>query len=134
MDPGLDQNEPELSVLVLPVPLQMLADRHGLLDQVVDILGKGGGHALGLQDPQDLVAGHESDLGHTMGIPEDDTDLGGGQTLLGQLEDLVLDVIGGQLEPGGHGTTVGEGGLGNTLARCVHTTHDETGGEDSKLK
>ena len=37
-----------------------------------------------------------------MGIPEDDTDLGGGQTLLGQLEDLVLHLIAGDLEPLGN--------------------------------
>jgi len=39
VDPGLDQNEPELGVLVLPVPLQMLADGHGLLDEEVHVLG-----------------------------------------------------------------------------------------------
>ena len=32
VDPGLDENEPELGVLVLAVALQVLADAHGLLD------------------------------------------------------------------------------------------------------
>ncbi len=39
VDPGLDENEPELGVLVLPVPLQMLADGDGLLDEEVHVLG-----------------------------------------------------------------------------------------------
>jgi len=32
VDPGLDENEPELGVLVLAVALQVLADANGLLD------------------------------------------------------------------------------------------------------
>ena len=32
MDPGLDENEPELGILVLAVALQMLTDADGLLD------------------------------------------------------------------------------------------------------
>lgn len=35
----LDQDEPELGIAVLPVPLQMLAHRHRLLDQAVEVLG-----------------------------------------------------------------------------------------------
>ena len=126
MDPGLDENKPELGILVLAVALQMLADGDGLLDQVVDVLGQGRGHPLGLEDAQDLVAGHESDLCDTVGVTEDHADLGRGQTLLGKLEDLVLDVVGGQLEPCGHGATVREGGLGDSLAGSVHATHGET--------
>ena len=37
---GLDQDQPELGVVVLPVPLQMLAHGHGLLDQAVEVLRK----------------------------------------------------------------------------------------------
>ena len=62
MDSALDKNQPELGVFVLPVSLQMLPDRDGLLDQVVHILGQLGGHALTLQDTEDLVAGDESHL------------------------------------------------------------------------
>ena len=36
---ALDQNQTELRVLVLAVPLQMLAHSNGFLDQVVQILG-----------------------------------------------------------------------------------------------
>lgn len=38
MDSGLYQNKPELGVLVLPVPLQMLTDGDSLLDEEVHVL------------------------------------------------------------------------------------------------
>ena len=130
MDPGLDENESELSILILAVPLQMLPDAHRLFDEVVNILRNVGGEALGLQDPEDLVAGDESHLGDTVAVPENDADLGRGQTLLGQLEDLLLDVVGGELQPVGDGAAVGERRLRDALAGRVHTTHDEPGMRD----
>merc|ERR1719336_1264920 len=130
VDPALNKNESELGVLVLPVPLKMLPDGDGLLDQVVAVLGQLGGHALALQDTQNLVASDEANLGNTVTVPENDTDLGGGQTLLGQFVDLILDLVRSQLQPLGHGPPVGEGGLGDTLAWSVHTTH---GGQRSQV-
>ena len=38
VDPALHKDEPELGVLVLPVPLQVLPYRHRLLDQEVQVL------------------------------------------------------------------------------------------------
>ena len=38
-------------------------------------------------------------LGDTVRVPEDNTNLRRGQTLLGQLEDLVLHLIAGDLQP-----------------------------------
>jgi hypothetical protein len=38
MDTGFNQDKTELRVLILPVALQMLADRHSLLDQAVKVL------------------------------------------------------------------------------------------------
>ena len=127
MDPGLYENEPELGIPVLAVPLQMLPDAHRFLDEVVNILRNVGGEALGLKDPEDLVTGDESHLGDTVAVPENDSDLGRGQSLLGQLEDLLLDVVGGELQPVGDGATVGERRLRDALAGRVHTTHDEPG-------
>ena len=49
VDSGLDTNESELSISVGTVSLQMLSDVDGLLDEVVEILGEGGGHAVFLQ-------------------------------------------------------------------------------------
>lgn len=51
----------------------MLPDGHSLLDEVVQILGQVGGQALGLEDPQDLVARDETHLGDTVGVPQDHT-------------------------------------------------------------
>merc|ERR550532_3342780 len=68
-------------------------------DQVIAVLGQLWGHALALQDAQDLVAGDEPDLRNTVRVPEDNTNLGRGKALLGQLEDLVLDLIAGDLQP-----------------------------------
>lgn len=65
----------------LPVPLQVLADGHGLLDQVVQVLGQVRGQAFGLQDPQDLVARDKAYLGHPVGVPQNHT--WGGDASLG---------------------------------------------------
>lgn len=58
-----------------------------------------------------------------MGVTEDNTDLGRGGTLLGQLADVVDNLVGGGLEPRGGGAGVGDGGRGNALALAVKTTH-----------
>jgi len=58
-----------------------------------------------------------------VGVTEDNTDLGGGGTLLGQLADVVNNLVGGGLEPCGSGARVGESGGGNALALAVKTTH-----------
>ena len=75
MDLGLDENEAELGVLVFAAPLQVLADGDGFLDEEVDVLWKVGGKSLPLEDTQDFVASHEADLGNTVGIPQDHTNL-----------------------------------------------------------
>lgn len=51
----------------------MLPDSHSLLDEVVEVLRQIRGQTLGLEDPQDLVAGDETNLGHTVGVPQDHT-------------------------------------------------------------
>ncbi len=55
-----------------PVPLKMLPDRDGLLDEVVQVLGDRRSKALGLENTKNLVARDEADLGNTVGIPQDD--------------------------------------------------------------
>lgn len=67
LDPGFSL------LLYLSVSLQMLPDGHSLLDEVVEILRQVWGQTLGLQDPQDLVAGNETYLSHTMGVPQNNT-------------------------------------------------------------
>lgn len=73
MNSGLDQDETEFAVDVLAVALQMLSDGHGLLDQVVQVLGDVGFEADRLHDAQDLVAIDKSDLGYSMGVTKNDT-------------------------------------------------------------
>lgn len=51
MNSGLDQNQSVLAVDVLARVLEMLADRHCLLDQMVKVLGDLWGHTLKAIDP-----------------------------------------------------------------------------------
>lgn len=51
----------------------MLPDCHSLLDEVVEVLGQVRGQTLGLEDPKDFVASDKTNLGHTMGIPQNNT-------------------------------------------------------------
>lgn len=64
---------------------------------------------VGLQDPHDLVTGDEPDLRNTVGVPEDDSDLGRTKTSSSELEDLVTNLLGGNLAPRRLGAAVREG-------------------------
>lgn len=99
MDSGFDQNQSELGVLVLSVSLQVLSDRHSLLDQVVQVFRDLWSQTVGLQDSQDLVTSDNFGLRNSVSISQDNTDLRRSQTLSGVLDDLLNDVIGRQLEP-----------------------------------
>ena len=50
------------TITYLPVSHEMLPHGNGLPDQMVEILWKFWGQTLGLEDPQDLVAGDVSNL------------------------------------------------------------------------
>jgi len=113
---ALDKNEAELAVLVLPVLLKMLTDVHGLLDQLVEVLGELGAKTVSLEEADDLVTGDVLDLGDAVGVTEDNSNLRRGKTLLGELADLVHNLLSGGLEPSGGRAAVGEGGAGNTLS------------------
>jgi len=76
-----------------------------------------------LEDTEDLVASNNLHLRDTMAISQDNTDLGRGGTLAGQLADVVDDLVGRALEPSGHAARVRDGGGGNTLALAVEATH-----------
>lgn len=60
-----------------------------------------------------------------MRIAQDNTDLGGSETLLGELGDQVLGFLGGGLQPAGSAAAVGDGGTRNTFTRSVHASHGE---------
>lgn len=65
---------------------------------------------LRLEDTEDFVSSHETDLGNAMRVTKGDTDLGGGETLAGELDDLVNNLLWGGLEPGRGSPAVREGG------------------------
>ena len=65
-------------------------------------------------------------LGDTVRVSEDDTDLRGGETLLGELEDVLADLLRGRLEPSRRGSLVGKRRGGDTLSRCVHSNRNES--------
>ena len=52
----------------------------------------------------------DTDLGNAVGVAQDDTDLRGSSTLLGELADLLDDLLGGGLEPRRGSARVGDGG------------------------
>ena len=124
MDTRLHQNQTVFGIDVLAAALQMLADGDGLLDQMVEILGDFWGHALRLEDSEDLVAGDASDLGDAVRVTQNHTDLRGAETLLGEFDDVLGDLLGCGLLPGWHGASVGQRRARDTLARIVHATHD----------
>lgn len=101
---------------------------------------------VGLQDTEDLVTywtnvstqffhlavpshrkvsrtSNNIDLGNAVAVTEDNTDLRRGGTLLGQLADVVDNLVGGGLEPGRGSAGVGDGGGRNALALGVKATH-----------
>lgn len=67
---------------------------------------------MALQHPEDLVAGDEAHLGDSMGVAEGDTDLGWGEALAGEFDDVLDDFVGGGLEPRWRCAAVWEGRRG----------------------
>lgn len=65
----------------------------------------------------------DADLGNAVGVTEDDTDLRGSSTLLGELADLLDDLVGSGLQPRRGSARVGDGGGRNALSLAVKTTH-----------
>lgn len=57
-----------------------------------------------------------------MRVSEDDTDLGGRETLSSKLEDVVADLLRGGLEPRGGGSLVRQSRGGDTLSGSVHSS------------
>jgi len=97
MDTGFDENETEFGVFVLAVSLEVLANRDSLLDKVPEILRDGWCKTVGLQDTENLVTRHETDLGNTMTIPKGNTNLGRCKTLARKLAYVVDNIVRGGL-------------------------------------
>ena len=86
-----------------------------------------------LQDTQNLRPGHGLDLGDTVAITKDNTDLRGGHALLREFDDVGLHLLGTGLAPRGRSAAVRKCGAGNTLA--VHRKKDNyiTGNLQSRI-
>lgn len=84
VDAGFDEDEAEFGILVFSVDLEVLADSNSLLDEMPQVLWDRGCKTLGLQDSQNLVTSHKSDLWDTMGITKGDTNLRRSETLSGE--------------------------------------------------
>lgn len=64
-------------------------------------------------------------LGNTVAVTEDNTNLGRRGTLPGELADVVDNLVRGDLNPGSRGAGVRQGRRGDTLSLGVKTTHFE---------
>ena len=62
------------------------------------------------------------DLSNAVAITENNTNLRGGSALLGELANVVNDLVGGGLQPGRRAAGEGDGGRGNALALAVEAT------------
>ena len=120
---ALHQNQAELCVLVLAVPVQVFADGHGLLDQVVQVLRQSGRQAVCLQDAQDVVTCDVLDLRHAEAVSQGDADLRRGEALLCELANMVAHVLGLHLQPSRRRALVRDGRGRNALAMAVHPPH-----------
>lgn len=99
MDTGLDKNQTELGVLVLAVALKMLTNGNSLLDELVQIFGNLRSETVRLENTENLVTSDTLNLRNAVGVTKNDTNLGGGKTLLSELEDLLANLLGGSLDP-----------------------------------
>jgi len=99
VDSAFNQDQSEFTIPVVPVLLQMLPNIHCLFDQMVQIFWDLWGKTILLKDSENLAARHSLDLWDTIVVSEDDTDGGGGGSLLGQLDNLLDQVVGRDLDP-----------------------------------
>uniref|UniRef100_A0A0A9CA20 IDP476 n=1 Tax=Arundo donax TaxID=35708 RepID=A0A0A9CA20_ARUDO len=121
--PALGEDEPELGVHVLLVPVQVLPDRDGLLDKEVEVLGHLRREAADPEHAQDLAASNALDVRHAVQVAEERADLRRHLALLGGVHDRVLHLGRGGLDPARGGALVGQHRGGHPLPGAVHATH-----------
>lgn len=123
VDSALNENESELSSLVLAVLLQVLSDLYSLFDQMVEVLWDLWGEAGLFQDSEDFATSDALDLGDSVAISESDTDRRRHVTLLGKLHDLVNEILRLDSHPAWGGLSVGQASAGDTFTTRVHSSH-----------
>lgn len=82
-----------------------------------------GKRTVGLEDAEDLVSGHDAGLSNTVRVTQDNTNLRGGQTLLGESADLRNSLVGGGSGPDGSSALPGQGTSRDSLSVAVNATH-----------
>jgi hypothetical protein len=75
-----------------------------------------------------LLTSDDLDLGDTMAVSEDNTDLRRSSTLSGQSADVLDNGLGGALEPGRNRSRIWDGRSADTFSLAVKTTHGCGGG------
>jgi hypothetical protein len=125
VDPALDEDEAELGVHVRPVPVQVLPDRDGLLDEEVEVLGHLRREAAGPEHAKDLAARDAVDQRHAVRVAEQRADLRRQLALLGGAHDRVLHLRRGRPDPPGRGASVGQHRRGHALPGAVHAAHGD---------
>ena len=116
-------NESELGILILAELLQMLSDLYSLFDEVVEIFWKVWSESLLLQDSEDFASSDALHLGDSVAISESDADLGRGEALLRQLDNLINEVVRRNSNPAWSCLSVREASACDTLALRVHSAH-----------
>ena len=123
MDSGLDQNESEFTVFIGSEFLNMLSDIDGFLDKMIKIFWDGRSDTIDLQDSENFRSSHTTDLGDTVLISQNDTNLGRRRALLGQLDDLFGQITSRNLNPAWWSFSVWKASSRDTLTLGVHSTH-----------
>ena len=116
MNTRLDHDKSELGGNILSELLQMLSDLESLLDQMVEVFRDLGGKTGLLQDSKNFAAGDALHLRNSMAISESNTDLRWSETLLGELDNLINEVVGRNSNPAWSCFPVREAPTCDTLA------------------
>ena len=93
MNSALNKNQPELRIFVLPIPLQVLANSNGLLNQMVKILRNPRSQSVSFENPQNFAASYGLHLSDAVRVTENDTDLRRRQSFLPELADVIIHVL-----------------------------------------
>ena len=99
VDTAFNKNKTEFRILVLSVYFQVLTYLDSLFDKHVKILRDFRSQSISLKDAYDLLTSDTLNLSNTVRIPQNHTDLTGGQTLFCQLANLLLNISSADLEP-----------------------------------
>ena len=82
---------------------------------------------MSLKDPENFAAGDTLDLGDTVRITKNDTNLRRRQPFLRKLTHAIFHICSGDLKPTRRSPLVRQRRRGDTLSTTVHATHGDGG-------